>query len=114
MPILQPESDSLNDQRDQVLGQLLLLHDDNRTEAGTGTNPGTTASMLATLQERERLARELHDSIGQVLGYVSLQAQTIRKWVQAGNTEKAESLLSRLAEVAQGCPCRCPRIYPQS
>src|SRR3972149_5332511 len=33
---------------------------------------------LATLQERERVARELHDGPGQVLGYVKMQAKAAR------------------------------------
>ena len=57
--------------------------------------------LVATLQERERLARELHDSTGQVLGYVNLQTQTIQKWLQSGNQERAEASLTRLAEVAR-------------
>lgn len=34
---------------------------------------------LAMLQERDRVARELHDSLGQVLGYVKMQAQAARE-----------------------------------
>jgi len=57
--------------------------------------------VVATLQERERLARELHDSVGQVLGYLSMQAQTASKRLRDGDTGKTEELLSRLASVAQ-------------
>jgi signal transduction histidine kinase len=57
--------------------------------------------VVATLQERERLARELHDGIGQVLGYVSMQVQTALKWVRDGNKEKAESIMERLVEVSK-------------
>jgi PAS domain S-box-containing protein len=56
---------------------------------------------LATLQERERLARELHDNLGQVLSYVSMQAQAIRKWVQSGEMALAETQLTHLANTAQ-------------
>ena len=56
---------------------------------------------LAALRERERLARELHDSIGQVLGYVSLQAQSAHKWLREGDVPRAAGLLNRLTEVAQ-------------
>ena len=56
---------------------------------------------MATLQERERLARELHDSVGQVLGYLSMQAQTIRKRLRDGDGEMADGLLARLTDVAQ-------------
>jgi signal transduction histidine kinase len=57
--------------------------------------------VVATLQERERLARELHDGIAQTLGYVGIQAQTAVKWIKDGNNDKAESLLGRLVEVAK-------------
>ena len=33
---------------------------------------------MALLNERERLARELHDSIGQTFGYISMQSEAIR------------------------------------
>jgi signal transduction histidine kinase len=55
----------------------------------------------ATLQERDRLAHEIHDGIGQVLGYVSMQAQTALKWVRDDNKDKAESLLGRIVEVSR-------------
>ena len=90
----------LMDGRGNTLGYLLLLHD------MTGQKHAQELliqqqQVVATLQERERLARELHDSIGQVLGYISMQAQVVKKCVSAGNTEKTISLLGRLAEVAQ-------------
>ncbi|MHB8963149.1 MAG: histidine kinase N-terminal 7TM domain-containing protein, partial [Saccharofermentanales bacterium] len=64
----------LSDRRGDSLGYLLLLHDT------TGQKRSQDLLMeqqrvVATLQERERLARELHDSIGQVLGFISMQAQ---------------------------------------
>jgi PAS domain S-box-containing protein len=39
---------------------------------------------LLVLQERERLARELHDSLGQVLGYTNNQIQAIRDMLKTG------------------------------
>ncbi len=95
-----PSLTPLKDRRGEVLGQLLLLYDI--------TGPKLAQSQLleqqrvvATMQERERLARELHDSVGQVLGFVSIQAQTIRKWVREGDNGEAEPLLIQLAEVAK-------------
>jgi len=91
----------LKDQHNERIGQLLLLH--NVTEQKRAqTRLVEQQRVVATLEERERLARELHDSIGQVLGYVSLQTQIIQEWIVSGETEKARSLLTRLAEVAQG------------
>ncbi len=56
---------------------------------------------VATLEERERLARELHDGIGQVLGFINVQAQSANDAVQAGDKEPASQLLERMVEVAQ-------------
>lgn len=56
---------------------------------------------LAVLKERERLARELHDSLGQILGYVNTQTLATRELLSKGRTAAADSHLKRLAEVAQ-------------
>jgi PAS domain S-box-containing protein len=94
-------SDSpLKDWRGLEVGRLLLLRDvtgERRARAQMVEQQRT----LAMLQERDRLARELHDSTGQVLGYVSLQAQAIGQWLRQGNTAEAEAQLARLVDVAQ-------------
>jgi signal transduction histidine kinase len=56
---------------------------------------------LATLEERDRIARELHDSLGQVLGYVNVQAQAIRELLAHGETATADAHLAQLANVAK-------------
>jgi len=56
---------------------------------------------LAVLQERERLARELHDSLGQVLGYVNTQTQAARLFLAKGKTEAADELLLRLVKASK-------------
>jgi signal transduction histidine kinase len=91
---------ALKGRRGEEIGRLILLHDvteQRRAQARILEQ----RSVVATLQERERLARELHDGIGQTLGYVSVQAQSALKWLQDGNSEKTESLLARLVEVAK-------------
>jgi PAS domain S-box-containing protein len=94
----------LKDQWNHILGHLLLIHEVSEQRRAQ-EQILEQQQVVATLKERERLARELHDSLGQVLGYVNLQAQTIQKWVQAGNNTQAEALLTRLAEVARGAHC---------
>jgi len=90
----------LKDRQARDLGQLLLLED--VTEEKTAqARLLDQERMVATLEERERLARELHDGIGQVFGFLSLQAQTVRSRLRAGDAEKADALLARLVEVAQ-------------
>lgn len=56
---------------------------------------------MAAFDERERLARELHDGIGQVLAYFNMQMETVSIMVQKGENVKALQTLSRLADVAQ-------------
>ena len=55
---------------------------------------------LAALQERERVARELHDGLAQVLGFVRLQAEAARGLLRR-DAATAEAYLGRLAEAAQ-------------
>ncbi len=56
---------------------------------------------IAILQERTRLARELHDTVGQVLGYVRLQAYAAQQLLSRGQIAEADALLNRLIEVAE-------------
>lgn len=48
---------------------------------------------VATLQERSRIAREMHDGLAQILGYLGLQMQTIEAYVKA---EKRPELLQEI------------------
>ena len=91
---------NLIDGHGDVHGHLLLLHDITEQKRSQ-ERLMNHQRVVATLQERERLARELHDSIGQVLGYINLQAQAAHQWVVSGNNDKATPVLSRLVEVAQ-------------
>jgi DNA-binding NarL/FixJ family response regulator len=56
---------------------------------------------LAASEERERLGRELHDGLGQVMGYVNVQAQAIRALLQSGQIDPAVSVARQLEQVAQ-------------
>lgn len=56
---------------------------------------------VAVLQEREHLAREIHDSLGQVLGYVNTQAQAARSLLGKEKFSETDRLLERLVTVAQ-------------
>jgi signal transduction histidine kinase len=82
------------------LGSLVVLHDvTDRREAQARMVEHERA--LATLQERARVARELHDSLGQVLGYAKMQAQAARERLARGEWREADEHLAQLAAVAQ-------------
>jgi len=90
----------LKDGSGRALGRLLVFHEITEQRRAQ-TLLLEQQRVLATMQERERLAHELHDSTAQVLGYVGIQAQAIQKWLSSGDIEKAQSLLNRLEEVSQ-------------
>jgi len=81
-------------------GGLLLLRDVTE-EKRAQTKLIAQKQALATLQERERLARDLHDSLGQVLGYASMQVDAAAKLSRDGQGEAAATQLDRL-----GCMIR--------
>ena len=54
---------------------------------------------LATLQEREHLARDLHDTLGQVLGYASMQIDAAAQLSREGHGEVAAAQLYRLGGI---------------
>ena len=61
----------------------------------------TQQSELAALHERERISRDLHDGLGQVMGYVNVQAQAASALVEAGHIGQAEAMMAQLAQVAK-------------
>ncbi len=55
----------------------------------------------AIVEERERIARELHDGMAQVLGYVSTKAMAARLMLKKQRSHEAEQHLLQLEEAAQ-------------
>lgn len=56
---------------------------------------------LAMSKERERLARDLHDNLGQVFGFINVQAQAIKHELAGDKIASASQKLERLVEAAQ-------------
>jgi signal transduction histidine kinase len=59
------------------------------------------ASQVAVVAERERLARELHDSVTQSLYSLTLLAEASQRMVGAGDLEPVREYTARLGEIAQ-------------
>lgn len=90
----------LTDWRGLQVGQLLLIRD------VTGQKQVQAQSVkqeraLAMLQERERLSRELHDSLGQVFAFIDIQGQTVRRLMGRGDISAADGYLERLIAAAR-------------
>lgn len=56
---------------------------------------------FAVLEERERIAREMHDGLAQVLGYVNTKAFAVRRLLKEGDTATAQVMLAQLEEAAR-------------
>jgi signal transduction histidine kinase len=56
---------------------------------------------VAVLEERERISRELHDGLAQVLGYINTQTLAIRKLLSSGRMEEAEREVRAIGDTAR-------------
>jgi signal transduction histidine kinase len=59
------------------------------------------AQQVAVVEERQRLARELHDSVTQALHSSSLLAEAGRRLASTGDVERTRGYLARLGEISQ-------------
>ena len=81
-------------QSDQLLDELKQAHSQLQSYAGQ-------AEELATAKERNRLARELHDSVAQTLYGLTLQAEAAARELKTGQTDKAAEQLREIRDSAQ-------------
>jgi len=56
---------------------------------------------VAALEERDRIGRELHDGLAQVLGYLHLKSKAIEDLLFSGRVAEAQAQLHDLQEVAR-------------
>ncbi len=56
---------------------------------------------LSITEERTRIAREMHDGLAQILGYLNLQVQTLDALLQQGNLDKLQEKLAQMREAIQ-------------
>lgn len=56
---------------------------------------------LAALEERERIAREMHDGLAQVVGFLNLKTRLVQQLVASGGLEQAASELAQMQKIVQ-------------
>lgn len=56
---------------------------------------------LAVTEERGRIAREMHDGLAQVLGYLNLQVQALEIFLEQGKVDKVQARLDQMREAIQ-------------
>lgn len=59
------------------------------------------AEALAVMQERERVAREVHDGLAQTLGYLNVQMGVVEHLVRSGEVTKIQSELEQMTDVTR-------------
>ncbi len=79
----------------QIIGAALDVTKQQRTAEVFHAQQQT----LTILQERERLSRELHDTVGQMLSTIKIQSQTAYDLLNAGDILHAKSLLHTLTTI---------------
>jgi signal transduction histidine kinase len=94
------ETSVLKDWRGLGVGRLLLLLDVTKQKQAQAQLVEQQRA-LAVLHEREHLSRELHDSIGQMLGYAGFQLDAVSKLVLDGQVGAATAQLGRLAGIVR-------------
>ncbi len=90
------EISPLHDTRQIPSGQVILLHDITLLKQAQEALQRTAVS-----EERERMAQELHDNLGQVLSYLLLNTQSIRDQIEQGSYTAALGQLQSLSLIAQ-------------
>lgn len=61
----------------------------------------TQQRTMAVLDERERMGRELHDGLGQVLGYINLESQTSQTFITNNQLTAAQTSLQKISQLSQ-------------
>ena len=59
------------------------------------------SKQLGVAQERNRLAREIHDTLAQGLSGITLKLETIQAFLENGKTEKVDSLLNQTLDLTR-------------
>jgi len=57
---------------------------------------------LSVVEERARIAREMHDGLAQVLGYLNLQVQTLQALYHQGKGDELQKELKHMRQAIQG------------
>lgn len=60
-----------------------------------------TMGSRAAAAERERLAREIHDTLAQILGFVNIKTGVVHEWLAQGNLTQAQVELDQLGLLSQ-------------
>lgn len=90
----------LMDQKDKYIGRLAVVHD--ITEKRQAQKELLKQQWrMAVIEEREHMARDMHDNLGQVLGFINFQAQAIRQELINNGIDLVTGRFDKLVEATQ-------------
>lgn len=90
----------LADNKGNPIGRLTVVYDITQKKR-TQQEYQKQQWKLAVTEERERLARDLHDNLAQVLGFIHYQTEGIRQELNNAGVSIAAAALDKLAEVTR-------------
>lgn len=92
-----------NSQHDEIasLGQTFNRMADRLAEHEAQLVQTARVRETAIVEERERIARELHDGIAQFLGYVTTKTQAAHLFIEKGDTQKAGAFMRQIEAETQ-------------
>lgn len=99
-PILEVTQQGIKDRDGHLSGRVFILRDITAQKQAEDTLL-RQQRMLATEEERLRMGRELHDSLGQVLHYINIQSKAIQDMLERGDIPPAAASLAQLINVSQ-------------
>lgn len=88
-------------------GRVVIFHDISELTAAQAAVQAAHVQvveqqrMVAGLEERARMGRELHDGLGQVVAYVAVQAHAVATLLEQGQRSQAATALRQLEQAAQ-------------
>ena len=90
----------LSDNKGMLVGRLVITNDITERKQAQQKHMKQQWK-LAVTEERERLARDMHDNLGQMLGFINLQSQGIRQELKNAGVEIASSKLDKLVDAVR-------------
>jgi PAS domain S-box-containing protein len=90
----------LTDSKGSLLGRLAMVYEITEKKK-VQQKYLVQQRRLAASREKEQMARDLHDNLGQILGFINLQAQGIQRELTVSGVGMVNDQLKRLVEVTQ-------------
>lgn len=90
----------LSDKNGHDIGRLVMIYDITEKKKGEQEYLKSQWNM-AVREERKRMVRDLHDNMGQVLGFINMQAQAIQKELLDAGDSSFNGKLDKLIDVTQ-------------